>query len=88
MIIQTTSSLVKIEELNATAAKLVDEPFRRCAGARIQPSKKKLKSYTSKDWGSEPLAEFSVCITKLSPAGLFRLLSSYQSTNQRRRPVP
>ena len=66
MLIQTTSSLVRIEGLNVTTAKLVDEPFRRCAEARIPPSKNRLKSYTSKDWGSEPLAEFSGCITKLS----------------------
>ena len=79
MLIQTTSSLVKIEGLNVTAAKLVDESFRHCAEARIPPSKNRLKSYTSKDWGSEPLAESSGYITKLSPAGLSRLLGS---TNQ------
>jgi hypothetical protein len=66
VIIQTTSSLVRIEAPNATVAKPAVEPFRHCAGARIPPSKKKLKSYTSKDWVSEPLAEFSGCITKLS----------------------
>ena len=44
MIIQTTSSLVRIEAHNATVAKLVDEPFRQCAEARIPPSKNRLKS--------------------------------------------
>mgnify|MGYP006430635013 CR=1 FL=1 len=56
-------------------------------GKAPPPSKNRLKSYTSKDWGSEPLAESSGCITKLSPAGLSRLLGSYQSTNPRRRPA-
>ena len=37
MLIQTTSSLVKIEGLNVTAAKLVDEPFRHCAEAGQLP---------------------------------------------------
>ena len=58
-----------------------------CRGKASPPSKNRLKSYTSKDWGSEALAEFSGCITKLSPAGLSRLLGSCQSTNPRRSPA-
>ena len=44
MVIQTTSSSVRIGELNVTAAKLVDEPFRQCSEAKIPPSKNRLKS--------------------------------------------
>ena len=88
MIIQTTSSLVKIEAPNATVAKPTVEPFRQCAEERILPLKNRLKSYTSKDWVSEPLAEFSGYITKLSPAGLSKLLGNYHSTNPRRRLAP
>ena len=39
MIIQTTSPLVRIEELNVTTVKPADEPFRQSAEAKIPPSK-------------------------------------------------
>ena len=45
MLIQIRSSLLRIEELNATAAKHVEEPIRKCAEAGIPPLENKLKSY-------------------------------------------
>ena len=42
----TMSSLVSTQQLKATAAMLVDEPFRRSTEARIFPSKNRTKSYT------------------------------------------
>ena len=88
MLIQTTYSLVKIEEFRVTAAELVDEPFRSCAEVRIPPSKNRPRSYTAKDWSSEPLAGSSECITKWFPAGLSGSLDSYQLTNPWWRHVP
>jgi len=81
VLIQTTYSLVKIEEFSITAAKLVDEPFRSCAEVRIPPSKSRLKSYTAKDWSSELLAGSSGCIKKWFPAGFSGPLGSYQLAN-------
>jgi len=88
VLFQTKSSLVRIEEPNAIAAKLVNEPFRQYAEATIPPSKNRLKSYPLKDWDSQPLAESLECITKLSPFGFVKAARQLPVDNPRRRIVP
>ena len=54
--------LIRIEWPNASAAKLIDQPFRQCAEARVLPSKSRIKCYNLKDLDLESSAASWECI--------------------------
>ena len=53
---------IRIEWPNASATKLIDQPFRQCAEARVLPSKSSIKCYNLKDLDIESSAASWECI--------------------------
>lgn len=77
----TISSLVRTQQFKATAARLVDEPFRRSTEARIFPSKNRTKSYTPRTNAQSHLQNPQGALSEVSqwlvqPAGQSQLNQS------------